>query len=109
LIFVLHLEDGIILYNYYHLFFELIIESLIYFRLQVAEKYMPVSSVIVGLEILFIFFYFIKQLQILIIFLGVDLVPIKPIRNVITMVNDITTEKCRQDLKKELKTWKADV
>ncbi|EDO47532.1 predicted protein [Nematostella vectensis] len=54
--------------------------------LQVASKFMPMSSIIVG----------------------VDLVPIKPIKNVITFTEDITTERCKQLLKKELKTWKAD-
>ncbi|PJF20164.1 AdoMet-dependent rRNA methyltransferase SPB1 [Paramicrosporidium saccamoebae] len=54
--------------------------------LQVAAKYTPVSHVIVG----------------------VDLVPIKPIPGVKTIVADITTEKCRSELKKELKNWKAD-
>ncbi len=55
--------------------------------LQVAQKYMPVSSVVVG----------------------VDLVPIKPIHNVITNQDDITTKHCRNELSRELKTWKADV
>lgn len=55
--------------------------------LQVAEKYMPVSSVIVG----------------------VDLVPIRAIPNVTTIQDDITMGSCRAKLKKELMTWKADV
>lgn len=55
--------------------------------LQVASKYMPVNSVIVG----------------------VDLVPIKPIPRVATFAADITTSHCRNLLRDELKDWKADV
>lgn len=34
--------------------------------------------------------------------IGVDLVPIKPIRGVVTFQEDITTKKCINTLKKEL-------
>ncbi|KAL5534177.1 hypothetical protein ACEPAG_639 [Sanghuangporus baumii] len=55
--------------------------------LQVASKYMPVNSIIVG----------------------VDLVPIKPIPRVSTFAADITTPTCRNLIRNELKDWKADV
>ena len=40
---------------------------------------------------------------------GVDLLPIKPIRNVTCFKEDITTEKCRAQLTKHLKGQMADV
>ena len=55
--------------------------------MQVSVNHMPVSSFIVG----------------------VDLVPIKPIRGCIGVVGDITTEECRQNIRKEIKHLKADV
>ncbi|KAL2075296.1 hypothetical protein VTL71DRAFT_239 [Oculimacula yallundae] len=53
---------------------------------QVAAECMPVSSLIVG----------------------VDLSPIKAIPRVITFQSDITTDKCRATIRSHFKTWKAD-
>lgn len=55
--------------------------------LQVAQKYMPVSSLIVGL----------------------DLLPIRPIRGVTTLQQDLTTEQAKKAIKQELQTWDVDV
>lgn len=55
--------------------------------LQVAAKYMPVSSIKIG----------------------VDLDNIKPIHGVTTFQADITSEKCRFLIKKEIKHFKADI
>jgi 23S rRNA U2552 (ribose-2'-O)-methylase RlmE/FtsJ len=43
------------------------------------------------------------------IVLGIDLMPIKAIRNVKTIVSDITTAECRRMVTQELQGWKADV
>jgi AdoMet-dependent rRNA methyltransferase SPB1 len=54
---------------------------------QVASKFMPSGSIV----------------------LGVDLLPIRAIRNVKTIVADITTAECRRQVTGELHGWKADV
>lgn len=40
--------------------------------------------------------------------IGVDIVPIKPLPNVITFQSDITTDDCKSKLRGHMKTWKAD-
>ena len=55
--------------------------------LQVASKYMPVTGTLIG----------------------VDLVPIKPVGKAIMIQADITTMKCRSELKKAMKSQKADL
>ena len=54
--------------------------------LQVASEHMPMSSIIIG----------------------VDLVPIRPIPRCITFQDDITKESCRSQIKTELHGWKVD-
>jgi len=70
--------------------------------LQVASKYMPSSSIIIG-QCIPSFLIFLTSCA------GVDLVPIKPIPRVVTFTADITTSQCRNLIRNELKDWKADV
>jgi AdoMet-dependent rRNA methyltransferase SPB1 len=72
--------------------------------LQVASKYMPPNSVIVGA-----LFSWSPRVPTLCAIKGVDLVPIKPIPRVVTFTSDITTPQCRNLIRGELKDWKADV
>ncbi|KAI6217499.1 putative rRNA methyltransferase [Aphelenchoides fujianensis] len=71
--------------------------------LQVAAENMPVSSIRIGL-----FLLPSSYLSFSLECLGVDLVPIKAIKNCITLQGDITTEKTRQLIKSNLNKWEVD-
>lgn len=51
----------------------------------------------------------VRQMPAGAVVIGVDLVPIKPVKGAIGITADITSEKCRQALKKELRHLKANV
>ncbi|GAB5360946.1 hypothetical protein AAMO2058_000671900 [Amorphochlora amoebiformis] len=55
--------------------------------LQVAQKFMPAASLIIGIDIL----------------------PIRPIRGVVCLKHDITTQQCRTAIKREAHGWDFDV
>ncbi len=74
----------------------------LFFRLQVASKFMPVSSLIIGewvwreACVCVCVFGTDSRCDAVVLLSGVDLVPIRPIPNVVMLQEDITTEKCRQ-------------
>ena len=43
------------------------------------------------------------------IVIAVDILPIRPIRDVITIIGDVTTEECRVNIRKEMQNHKCDL